>query len=48
MAAERLLVEQGMRVSNVAAAVGIPNVSYFCVQFRNAYGVTPSNYKKKH
>lgn len=48
MAAEKLLVEQGMRVSTVAEAVGIPNVSYFCVQFRNAYGVTPSNYKKKH
>lgn len=48
MQAERLLVEQGMRVSAVAEAVGIPNVSYFCVQFRNAYGVTPSNYKKKH
>ena len=48
MAAEKLLVEKGMRVSSVAEAVGIPNVSYFCVQFRNAYGVTPSNFKKKH
>lgn len=47
MAAARLLAGQGMRVSSVAQSVGIPNVSYFCVQFRNAYGVTPSQFKKK-
>ncbi len=46
MAAARLLLERGMRVSAVAEAVGIPNVSYFCVQFRGAYGVTPSSFRQ--
>ena len=47
MSAEQLLAEKGMKVADVAEAVGIPNVSYFCVQFRNMYRTTPSNYKKK-
>ena len=45
-AAELLQNNHSLRVNEIAGMVGIPNVSYFCVQFRNLYGITPANYRK--
>ena len=39
------LLEQGRNVTEVAAAVGIPNVSYFIKIFKSATGQTPLQWK---
>ncbi len=45
--AASLLNEPGRKISWIAKRVGIPNTSYFCVLFKAAYGVTPSDYRRK-
>lgn len=44
--ARELLREPGARISEVAARVGYPNVSYFCSVFRKEYGVNPGEYRE--
>lgn len=44
--ARELLREPGSRVSEVAARVGYPNVSYFCAVFRRAFGINPGEYRE--
>jgi AraC-like DNA-binding protein len=39
--AAELLREGRLSVKQIAAAVGIPEPSYFCRCFRKAYGCTP-------
>ena len=41
-----LLASPKNKVSYVANAVGIPNASYFCVLFKNAYGTAPGAYQE--
>jgi signal transduction histidine kinase/ligand-binding sensor domain-containing protein/DNA-binding response OmpR family regulator len=44
--AAQLLAGQAGSVAEIAYAVGFRGVSYFCKCFRDAYGVTPSAYRK--
>lgn len=44
--AKRLLREPDARVSDVAGAVGIDNLSYFTTVFKKRIGVTPQEYHK--
>lgn len=46
--AAALLEEGRLRVTEVMAAVGYNNASYFGSLFRGAYGETPSQYRKRH
>lgn len=42
-------LENGMlSVKEIAAEVGIPNVSCFCRSFKARYGATPMEYRKTH
>jgi len=41
------LLEQGMKVYQVAERVGYSNVDYFHGKFRKYVGVSPSAYRKK-
>ncbi|WP_167746973.1 response regulator transcription factor [Cohnella luojiensis] len=43
----KLLIEQGLKVYQVAEKVGYANVDYFHTKFRKYVGTSPSNYKKK-
>lgn len=43
----KTLLEQGMKVYQVAEKVGYANVDYFHAKFRKYEGVSPSAYKKK-
>ncbi len=44
--AAQLLAGQAGSVAEIAYAVGFKGVSYFCKCFRDAYGVTPSAYRR--
>ncbi len=44
--ARQLLREPGTRVSEIAARVGYPNVSYFCAVFKRAFGMNPGEYRE--
>ena len=45
----RQCLENGVRsVKEIAAEVGIPNVSRFCRSFKTCYGTTPKEYRKTH
>jgi AraC-like DNA-binding protein len=37
-----------LSVKEIAAEVGIPNVSRFCRSFKAIYGTTPKEYRKTH
>ncbi|MBT3272313.1 MAG: AraC family transcriptional regulator [Spirochaetales bacterium] len=43
--ARRMLTENDMAVKDISRAVGFTNTRYFFTKFRNAYGVTPSQYR---
>ncbi|MGG4147487.1 response regulator [Paenibacillus algorifonticola] len=45
--ATKLLANKGMKVHEVARAVGYENVSYFCSVFLKHKGCTPNEYRKK-
>lgn len=44
--AAELLKSPRSKVSQVARDVGIPNTSYFCLLFKNKYGVAPGEYQE--
>ena len=46
--AKQLLLNHDMSILDVAYVIGIPSQSYFCTLFKNAYGVSPSEYRKTH
>ena len=43
-----LLREGQLPLSEIAEACGIDNLSYFHRLFREQYGSTPDNYRKRH
>ncbi|GAA3402748.1 helix-turn-helix domain-containing protein [Paenibacillus hodogayensis] len=43
--AAELLTGGTMSVTEIAAAVGYRNIQYFCRKFKEAYGVTPTQYR---
>lgn len=45
--ARELLRETNMKVNEISEKVGYANLSYFCRSFRNEYGVTPDQYRRK-
>ena len=45
--ASRLLEETGLTVEEVGQRTGMPNPSHFCKRFRQCYGVTPLQYRKR-
>ena len=45
--AEQLLLHTGMRVNEIAVECGYSNENHFMRQFKNKYGVTASQYRKK-
>lgn len=44
-AAARLLADPGIRVKEVQALVGIADASHFCRDFRDRFGVSPTEYR---
>lgn len=44
-AAALLLRDPGMRVKEIQARVGIADASHFCRDFRDRYGVSPTEYR---
>lgn len=44
-AAAMLLRDPGMRVKEIQARVGIADASHFCRDFRDRYGVSPTEYR---
>ncbi len=42
-----LLVQGNMKIQEVAQAVGYANPSYFCMIFRNEYGMSPARYREQ-
>jgi len=44
--AKELLGRSEYKVSRIAKEVGIPNTSYFCTVFKNAFGMTPGEYQE--
>lgn len=44
--AEKLLTNTNMKIADVGSRVGYTNSSYFCLIFRNYYGVTPIKYRE--
>jgi AraC-like DNA-binding protein len=45
--AAQLLRESELNVSEVAYEVGYNNPRYFSIQFKEEYGISPSNYQEK-
>ncbi len=45
--AKRLLYDPDVRISDVAGAVGIDNLSYFTTVFKKRFGVTPQEYQRE-
>ena len=46
--AATLLVSKRTNIAEVAYAVGFSSTSKFSTKFKDLYGMTPSNYRKKH
>lgn len=46
--ARELLVNTGMKISDVSQAVGYPSTSYFIKHFQQMYGVTPVVFRQQH
>lgn len=44
--AKEILSSTNKKISVVAEEVGIPNTSYFCMVFKNAYGMAPKEYQE--
>ena len=45
--AKQLLVETNMKLVDIYPLVGYSSLTYFCVLFKNMFGETPSQYRKK-
>jgi len=45
-AAARLLAEPGTRIKEIQARVGIADASHFCRDFRNRFGMSPTEYRE--
>ncbi|TVY06845.1 response regulator transcription factor [Paenibacillus cremeus] len=46
--AERLVLESDRKVGDIADEVGYADYRYFTLLFKQAYGLTPTDYRKKH
>jgi two-component system response regulator YesN len=46
-ALELLLSNKGGKIGEIAASIGFRNTSYFCRVFKNRYGMTPLQYRKR-
>lgn len=46
--AERLLLESELKVGEIAEQVGYADYRYFSQLFKQAYGLSPSEYRKRH
>ena len=46
--AANLIISSTTNISEVAYAVGFTSTSKFSTKFKDLYGMTPSNYRKKH
>ena len=44
--AKALLQQGDRRVAEISKMVGYPNVSYFCLQFKKFYGITPNQIRQ--
>lgn len=44
--AKELLINSNKKIAKVAEDVGIPNTSYFCMVFKNSFGMSPKEYKE--
>ncbi len=44
--AKELLKDSNKRISSVAKEIGITNTSYFCILFKNIYGMTANEYQE--
>lgn len=42
-----LLQDSSMRVQDIARRVGYANASYFCMLFRNEYGISPTQFREQ-
>jgi AraC-like DNA-binding protein len=47
-AAAVLLHDPGIRVKEIQARVGIADASHFCRDFRDRFGVSPTEYRYRH
>ncbi len=45
--ARELLCSTPMKINSISKAVGYQNLSYFCQNFREFYGISPEKYRKK-
>jgi AraC family cel operon transcriptional repressor len=45
--AAQLLVRTTLRISEISFRIGIDDPSYFCRLFKNAYGLSPSKYRRE-
>jgi AraC-like DNA-binding protein len=46
-AAARLLRDPSMRIKEIQARVGVSDASHFCRDFRDRFGVSPSEYRSQ-
>ena len=46
--AANLIISSTTNISEIAYAVGFTSTSKFSTKFKDLYGITPSNYRKKH
>lgn len=44
--AEELLLNTNMKINLIGQRVGYQNLSYFCMLFKNRYGMTPARYRE--
>lgn len=45
--AKELLETENRKIADVALAAGYRDVSYFCAQFKNKYGMTPAQFRNR-
>lgn len=45
--AEELLFNSNMKIVDISEQVGYTNLSYFCMIFRNNYGMSPAKYRER-
>lgn len=47
-AAARLLRDPGIRIKEIQARVGVGDASHFCRDFRDRFGMSPTEYRCQH